>query len=177
MYRDEIERVEAARKYLNYSLANDIFTIYASVDTKETFYRSRLAAGIADCDRNIVEGNLMLFELTGFLESALKSSWEPFDDLKALLAEIVKERIVAGHRGEIMLFGDCADYLSRHGMLEQCIGLERWWDNACSELSKSGVRITVVCPHSSASFEGKSRPGFEREVSRFHSVVLRASHR
>ena len=109
---DEYARVEAAKKYLNYSLEKDIFVIYASVNLQQSFYQSKLHRMISNCDQNIADGNLMIFELKPFFESAALGDMEPYEDLKLLLEEIIKERIVAGHKGEIVVFGDCADYLS-----------------------------------------------------------------
>ena len=172
----EYARIEAAKKYLNYSLEKDIFVIYASVNLQQSFYQSKLYRMISNCDQNIASGNLMIFELGPFFESASLGDMEPYEDLKLLLEEIIKERIVAGHKGEIVVFGDCADYLCRCELFEQCIALERWWDEACSNWQKSEIKISVICPHSISAFTGQSSLHFKEEVSDLHTVTLQVSN-
>ena len=171
---DEEARVDAAKKYLNYSLAKDIFVIYASVNVQRSFYDSKLYRKIPNCDKSIASGRLLVFELGTFFESAAVGDMEPYEDLKVLLEEIVNERKVAGHKNEIMIFGDCADFLSRCEMFEQCAALEEWWNKTCDEWRKRGVKITVICPHSMSTFAGHKGMDFREEISNLHTITLHA---
>jgi hypothetical protein len=171
---DENARVEAAKKYLNYSLGKGVLVIYASVNVQQSFYQSKLFRMISNCDEHIATGNLLIFELGAFFESASLGDMEPFEDLKVVLEEIIKERIVAGRNGEVMIFGDCADFLSRCEMFEQCVALEQWWDEACKNWLQNEMRISVVCPHSTASFARQNGMQFKEEMSELHSVILQA---
>jgi hypothetical protein len=114
----------------------------------------------------------MIFELGTFFESASIGDMEPYEDLKLLLEEIIKERIVAGHKGEMVIFGDCADYLSRCEMFDQCIALEQWWDDACNDWYKNGIKISVICPHTVSSFARSSFIHFKEDVSGLHNITL-----
>jgi hypothetical protein len=174
---DESIRVEAAKQYLNYSLEKGIFVIYASVNVQQSFYRSKLYRMISNCDQNMAKGNLLVFELGTFFESAALGDMEPYEDLKLLLEEIIKERRVAGHKAEVLIFGDCADYLSRCELFERCAALEQWWDETCKDWLRNDIKISVICPHSTSSFEGQSGTDFKEGLSNLHSITLQVPMR
>jgi CRISPR/Cas system-associated endoribonuclease Cas2 len=171
LYNNDDERNEVAIKYINEGLKKGQLAVYASVDASDTSYISERLSKITKYKENMNKGNLLVFSLEAFYYRALDGDLEPFKDFKALLEEIVKERIAAGKSHEVIVVADCADNLSRRKKFDECIHVERWWQNTHFEWLRNNQKITVVCPHPNLILTQNS---YKRQISNQHSLILTA---
>ncbi|MFY3740835.1 MAG: hypothetical protein HMLIMOIP_001280 [Candidatus Nitrosomirales archaeon] len=174
LYSADEDLNEAVINYINQALKQGQLTVYASVDAKDPLHMDKIAPNIADYQGNIERGDLLLVKLYSFYERALTGDLEPFDDLKAILEEIIKERITLGKMAEAFVIADCADLLSRNEKSDECLLVERWWQNTHSEWTEKNIRITIVCPHPSNIGEQMSVVQHRRQLSRLHSLTVTA---
>lgn len=174
LYSTDETRNEAAIDYINQALRQGQFAVYASVDAKDTLHMNKIASKIIDYKGNIERGHLLLVRLYSFYERALTGDLAPFDDLKAIIEEIIKERIAAGKTAKAVVVADCADMLSRNEKYDECLLVERWWQNTHSAWQEKNIEITIVCPHSSNMIEQMSIVQHRRQLSRLHSLTVSA---
>jgi hypothetical protein len=171
LYEDDVERNEAAIAYINKGLEKGQLAVYASVDASDPSCISKVLPRITNWKENMQKGNLAILSLKSFYSRALKGDLEPFKDLRVLLEEIVKERIAAGKSSEVIVVADCADNLSRNRKFDECLYVERWWQDTHYEWLKNKQEITVVCPHPNLILTQK---GHKDRISTQHSLTLRA---
>jgi hypothetical protein len=101
------------------------------VNIYDSSHLANLTSRITDYEQNIVNGNLSIVNLRPHYESALKGDLTPFIQLKTDLEKIVRQRIIEGKVGKIMVFADAACFMSQNRQFAECILLEKWW-NECS---------------------------------------------
>jgi hypothetical protein len=166
-------RNKAALKYINDGLKNSQLVVYASVDADDASHMSEISSKIRDYKKNIRNGNLLILKLRMFYERALSGDLEAFKDFKTLLEEMLQERTVSGGTGEVLVVADCADNLSRNRMFDECLFVERWWQNTHLEWLEKNLKITIVCPHPGSVLEDELFAHRKREISSQHSMTLR----
>jgi hypothetical protein len=171
LYDNDDERNEFAINYINEGLKKGQLAVYASVDASDTSCISKVLSKITNYKENLDAGNLLVLNLKRFYDRALDGDLEPFKDFKALLEEIVKERISAGKNDEVIVVADCADTLSKNEKFDECIYVERWWQDTHFEWLKNDQKITVVCPHPNLIL---AQNNHKKGISNQHSLTLRA---
>lgn len=171
LYDSDNERNQFAIDYINEGLRRGRLAVYASVYASDKSYTSKVLTRIANFKENIDQGNLLVLGLRRFYDRASSGDLEPFRDFKALLEQIVKERIAAGKSSEVIVVADCADNLSRNKKFDECVYLERWWQDTHFEWQKNGQKITVICPHPNLILKQNSH---ERRISKQHTLTLTA---
>ena len=174
LYDNEDQRNEVAINYINEGLRKEQLAIYASVNASDASRMSKILPKIADYEEKKNQGNLLILSLRPFYTRALTGDLEPFKDLKALLEEIVKERIAAGKSGEVVVVADCADYLSRNEKFDECAYVERWWQDTHFEWVRNNLEITVICPHPSSVLDKNHFVHHKKLISRQHSLTISA---
>jgi hypothetical protein len=172
LYDNDNDRNEIAIDYINEGLRRGQLAVYASVNASDTSYMSKISSKIRDYKNNMNLGNLLVMKLETFYERALIGDLEPFKDFKALIEEVLKERIIAGKNGEAVVVADCADNLSRNEKFDECVYVERWWQNTHLEWHKSNLQITVVCPHPSSVLNKSSIAHYRQRISHQHSFTI-----
>lgn len=177
LYETDDARLESVTSYITDALAKDDLAVYASVHADNALHISKITSKIANYNVNIEQGNLLILNIKNFYSRALAGDLEPFKDLKAFLEEMIRERIAAGKSGRIVVVADCADNLSKNKRFEECVYIERWWQDSYLEWSGKELKITVVCPHPSVIL-GKERYAQEKhQISHQHSLTVTALDR
>jgi hypothetical protein len=169
LYDSDNERNQFAIDYINEGLRRGQLAVYASVNASDKSYMSKVLPRITNYKENIDQGNLLVLGLGRFYDRALTGDLEPFKDFKALSEKIVKERVASGKSGEVIVFADCADNLSRNKKFDECVYVERWWQDTHLEWQKNAQKITVICPHPNLILKQNSH---ERTISKQHTLTL-----
>src|SRR5918995_110743 len=85
---------KATAKYVNEALRRGCLTVYVLVDTDDNAsHMSKMASGIVNYEDDVNRGNLLTLDIRSFYNFALAGNMEPFEDLKIMLEEAIKERI------------------------------------------------------------------------------------
>jgi hypothetical protein len=174
IYDNDDERNETAIDYINEGLRRGQLAVYASVNASDPAHMSKILPKIKDYKENVNLGNLLILGLASFYKRALNGDLEPFRDFKALIEEIVKERIATGRSDEVVIVADCADNLSRNEKFDECVYVERWWHDAHIEWQKNNLKITVICPHPGSVLNRNPFVPLKQQISRQHSLTLMA---
>ena len=174
LYQNDKERNEIAISYINDGLKRGKLAIYASVEAHNTLHILKLSSRITGYADNVRNGNLFIVTLKIFYERALAGDLEPFRDFKLLVEEILRERIASGRSGEAVVVADCADSLSRDEKFDECIYVERWWQDTYSEWQENKLKITVICPHPSSILDKNTFVRYKQQIARQHSLIVAA---
>lgn len=175
LYDDDDERNISATDYINEGLRRNCFCIYASVHANDKLQMSKISSRIANYKENIDNGNLLIVNFESFYKYSLSGDLSPFQDLKVLLEEIVQEKIANGKSGEVIAVADCADNLSRNKMFDECVRVERWWQDTHLEWIANNQKITVICPHPSSVLDKNPFINHKQMISRQHSLTIAVS--
>lgn len=174
LHVNETNSIEAAIGYINGALKKGQLAIYGSVHIDDESHKCSLSSRISDYEKNVDKGNLLVVNLREFYEFALAGELEPFEDLKVIIEEIVRERMASGRNGEAVLIGDIAGNLSRNLKLDECIVEERWWDNTFHEWLDNGLKITIICVYPSSALARNTLSPVEHELSKLHTLTISA---
>ena len=177
LHVNDADHIEAAIGYINDALKKGQLAVYGSVHLDDESHTCRLSSRISDYEKNIDTGNLLVLNLRKFYEFALTGNFEPFEDLRAIIEEIVRERIGSGRNGEVVLIGDIAGNLSRNSEFDECMVEERWWDNTFHKWIDNGLKITIICMYASSILARNALSPVELELSKLHSLTLSAPTR
>jgi hypothetical protein len=172
LYNNDEERNEVAANYINEGLKKGQLAVYASVNASDKLHMPKMFSRFMNYKENMNQGNLLILSLRPFYKHALTGDLGPFKDFKALLEEIVKERIAAGKSNEVVIVADCADNLSRNEKFDECVYVERWWQDTHFEWQKNNLKITVICPHPSSVLDKNLFIHHKQLLSRQHSLTI-----
>lgn len=175
LYDSDDERNAAAAHYINEGLKSGQLCVYASVgalDSTSKRHTSQISSSIVDYEDNVNRDNLVVVDFKPFFESAQKSEFGLFLQLKARLEEMLKQRIADGKGDRMLVFADAACTLSENGEFDECVALESWWQNAYYEWRSNNQNITVICPHPSKVLDVHSKG----RIANVHSLMIRLKH-
>ena len=172
LYDNDDERNEIAVNYINEGLKRGQLAVYASVNASDQSHMPKILSRIMNYKENMNQGDLLILSLMPFYKRALSGDLEPFQDFKALLEEIVKERIAVGKSSEVVVVADCADNLSRNEKFDECVYVERWWQDTHLEWQKNDLKITVICPHPNSILDKNLFVHHKQLISRQHSLTI-----
>jgi CheY-like chemotaxis protein len=181
LYHTDEERNAAAVDYINEGLKSDHLCIYASVgayDSASKWHYSNLSSKIENFEENVTQHNLVIIDFKPCFETARKDDPTDFNQLKAQLQAMLKQRITEGKSDKIFVFADGGCTLSENKEFEKCIELESWWDTAHQEWTKSSQNITVICPQPAAVFneeEEATAAHAKTQIAAVHNLMLEAS--
>jgi len=177
LYHSDEERNAAAVDYINEGLKKGHLCVYASVgayDSTSKWHYSNLSSKIENFEENVKQGNLVIIDFKLFFEAARRGDPTHFNQLKAQLEAMLKQRIAEGRGDKILAFADAACTLSENKEFEECVELESWWHSAHEEWAKSSQNITVICPHPAAVFNEEKTARAKAQIASVHSVILHA---
>lgn len=122
---------KAPTKYLNEGLNSGQLTVYVPVDTdnatdNNTEHVFKMASGITNYKDHVNHGNLLTLDIGSFYNSVLAGDVQPFEELKILLEEAIKERIASGKSDEVTFVSGIAGTLATNQKFDQCINSEMW---------------------------------------------------
>jgi hypothetical protein len=175
LYRHSDEQ-DSATIYINEALSRGYLTIYLPITTtslsKSINYKGKEQEDVVN------QGNLLTFDTRTFYNFALARDMQPFEELKILLEEAIKERIAFKIKDKdeeeiIVIVAGVAAELVRNGKLDECIKVEKWWQKTHSEWLQKGLKVTIICPHSDTVFLDNSEFVHHKQaISSLHDVVV-----
>jgi len=168
---------KAPIKYLNEALSSEQLTVYVPVDTdnatdNNTERVSKLASEIANYDDHLNHGNLLTLDIRSFYNSVLAGNVQPFEELKILLEEALKERIASGKSDEVTFVSGIAGTLATNQKFDQCINSEMWWQMTHSEWLQKGLKVTLICSHPRKIFDKNHFVHYRQAMSSLHNAIV-----
>jgi predicted house-cleaning noncanonical NTP pyrophosphatase (MazG superfamily) len=165
---------KAAAKYVNEGLKRGYLTVYLPINVHNIPHESKIVSEIMDYEENVNRGNLLTLDIRSFYNFALAGNMQPFDELKTMLEEAIKERIVSKSSDEIILVMGVVGGLAENQKFDECLNLERWWQKTHSEWLQKGLKVTIICPHPSPILDKNQFMHYKQTISSLHDITLDA---
>ncbi len=91
--------------------------MYVPVDTdsalgNSTVPMSKMVSGISNYEDNVNRGNLLTLDIRSFYNAISAGNVQPFEELKILLPEAIRERISSGKNDEISFVSGIGETLA-----------------------------------------------------------------
>ena len=172
LYNDEADRSSAEIACINKALAEGQYCVYATFDANEKDFVAMLARRIRNYDSQTREGHLKVINFKPFYDSAAKGDLAPFKKLRTEIEQSLKNRAKSGMKEKTLIVADAACNMSRNKQFEECVTLERWWQDTYNEWKSSNLDITIICAHPSSVLRQKSFELEEARISNVHSLTL-----
>jgi hypothetical protein len=108
---------KAPAKYVNAALSREQLTVYAPIHMDNaaengTLRTSQLRPCISNFEDNVNGGNLLTLDIRSFHDSLLVGNMQPFEELKILLDEAIRERIASDKSQEVTFVSGIAGALA-----------------------------------------------------------------
>jgi hypothetical protein len=172
----------AATKYVNEALKKGYLTVYLPVNgdnNSDGSHASEMTS--SECiayEENVNRGNLLTLDTRTFYDNALAGNLEPFEELKVLIEEAIEERIVSKTKDDeeliVVVVAGVAAELNRNEKFDDCIKVEKWWQKTHSEWLQKGLKVTIICPHSSPILNKNQFIHYKQTISSLHDITLDA---
>ena len=177
LYEDKNKCNNIIVDYINEGLKNGCLCVYASVDiegnSKDMSLIDSLSSSIINYEENIQNENLRFINFKPYYESALIGDLTPFEKLKSELEYILFQRISKGKKDKIIVFADAACNLSETKNFNECLYLEKWWQDVNLDWSGNNKNITVVCPHPNYVFNNDLEQHVKNRLcDSFHDTTI-----
>jgi hypothetical protein len=165
---------KAATKYVNEALSSGHLTVYVPVNTYNSSLQvSKMASGLVDYEDNVNRGNLLTLDISSFYNSTLAGNVQPFEELKILLEEAIKERIASDKNDEVVFVSGIGGTLAANQKFDESINSEKWWQKTHSEWLQKGLKVTMICLHSSTIFDKSQQfVHYKQAMSSLHHAVV-----
>jgi hypothetical protein len=172
LYSQDQDR--AATKYVNEALNSGHLTVYVPVNTDNSSSQvSKMASGLVDYEDNVNRGNLLTLDIRSFYNSTLAGNVQPFEELKILLEEAIKERIPSDKNDEVVFVSGIGGTLAANQKFDESISSEKWWQKTHSEWLQKGLKVTMICLHSSTIFDKSQQfVHYKQAMSSLHHAVV-----
>ncbi len=167
----------APLKYVNEALNKGHLTVYVPLDAENpngdsTIGHSKMASGITNYQDNVNRGNLLTLDIQSFYNFVIDENVQPFEELKTLLEEAVRERIALGKSAEVTFVSGIGGTLATNQKFEQCISSEKWWQKTHTEWLRNGIRVTMICSHPSKIFDNSEFMHYRQAMSLIHHASI-----
>ena len=103
LYDDEDDRNSAEIQCINKALAEGQYCIYATVNSSDGDFLSRLTRLIPNYDKHVEEGNLEIVNFMPFYESAAKGDLTLFREMKRRVETELEGRMAVGKGRRVLL--------------------------------------------------------------------------
>jgi hypothetical protein len=178
---------DAATKYVNEALSRGYLTVYLPINrdnnNNNTSHLSKIALSESiDYEENVNRGNILTFDTRTFYNFALAGNLQPFEELKVLLEEAIKERIDSKRNDDdeeeeeeliVAVVAGVAAELNRNEKFDECIKVEEWWQKTHSEWLQKGLKVTIICPHHLSPILDKGEfMHYKQAISSLHEIVV-----
>jgi len=172
---DDEDEDKAAAKYVNEGLRRGYLTVYLPINTPDTSDLSKIMSEIVDYKENVNRGNLLTLDIRSFYNFALAGNMQPFDELKTMVEEAIKERIASKKSNdEIILVMGVVGGLAENQKFDECLNLERWWQKTHSEWLQNDLKVTIICPHPNPILDKNQFIHYKQTISSLHDITLDA---
>jgi hypothetical protein len=171
-------------KYVNEALKKGYLTIYLPIrgandnnNNSSDLLKLALSKSI-EYEENVNRGNLLTFDTRTFYNYALAGDLQPFEELKVLLEEAIEEKRIASKRNDndeelmVVVIAGVAAELNRNEKFDECIKVEKWWQETHSEWLQKGLKVTVICPHLIPKLEKDEFMHYRQAISSLHEIVV-----
>jgi hypothetical protein len=164
---------KAAAKYVNEGLRRGYLTVYVPVDTDDNAsHTSKMTSGIVNYEDDVNRGNLLTLDIRSFYDFALAGNLQPFEELKTMVEEAIKERIASKRNDEIILVMGVVGGLAENQKFNECLNVEKWWQKTHSEWLQKGQKVTIICPHPSPILDKNQFMHYKQTISSLHNITL-----
>jgi hypothetical protein len=164
---------KAAAKYVNEGLGRGYLTVYVPVDTDDNAsHTSKMASEIVNYEDDVNHGNLLTLDIGSFYKFALAGNLQPFEELKTMVEEAIKERIISKRNDEVILVMGVVGGLAENQKFDECLNVEKWWQKTHSEWLQKGQKVTIICPHPSPTLEKNQFIHYKQTISSLHDITL-----
>jgi hypothetical protein len=150
LYDKDSDRTNAAAQWIDQGLEEEQLCIYASVyafDKSHISSIANLSTRIKNYQEHVDNNNLQIINFLPYYESTLSENLVLFDNLKANLEKLLRDRVVKGKKDKIIVFADAACCLCENRLFDESEKLEKWWQEVHDDWIKNNYHITVICPH------------------------------
>ena len=172
---DDDDEDKAAAKYVNEGLTRGYLTVYLPINTPDTSDLSKIMSEIVNYKENVNRGNLLTLDIRSFYNFALAGNMQPFDELKTMVEEAIKERIASKKSNdEIILVMGVVGGLAENQKFDECLNLERWWQKTHSEWLQNDLKVTIICPHPNPILDKNQFIHYKQTISSLHDITLDA---
>ncbi len=164
---------KTAAKYVNEGLREGYLTVYVPVDTDDNAsHMSKMASGIANYEDAVNRGNLLTVDIRSFYNFALAGNLQPFEELKTIVEEAIKERITSKRNDETILLMGVVGRLAENQKFSECLNVEKWWQKTHSEWLQKGQKVTIICPHPSPILDKNRFMNYKQTISSLHDITF-----
>ena len=73
---------------------------------------------------------------------------------------------------EVIIVVGIAAGLARNQKFDESINIKRWWQKTHSEWLQRSLKVTIICPHSSAILDKNQFMQHKQTISSLHDVTL-----
>ena len=175
LYENKNKRNNFIIDIINEGLTDGCLCIYASVDidaSKGILLIDSLSSRIINYEENIQNENLKFINYKPYYESALKGDLTLFEKLKSELEYTLHKRLSEGKKDKILFFADATGNLAESGNFNECIDLERWWQDVNLDWTRNNKDITVIHPHPTDVFKEESEQNMKNKIRNSHTATM-----
>ena len=166
------EEDNAAAKYVNEGLKRGCLTVYVPISTYGSSHLSKIVSEIINYKDNVNRGNLLTLDIRSFYNFVLAGNTQPFEELKILLEDAIKERIASEKNDEVIFVSGIAGTLATNQKFDESINAERWWQKTHSEWLQKGLKVSMICLHPSSILNKNQFMHYKQAISSLHDITL-----
>ncbi len=164
---------KAFTKYVNDGLSRGHLTVYVPINTdNNASHISKMPSEIVNYEDDVNRGNLLTLDIRSFYNFALAGDLQPLEELKIMLEDAIKERIAYEKNDEVIVVVGIAAGLARNQKFDESVNVEKWWQKTHSEWLQKGLKVTIICPHSSAMLDKSQFVHYKQAISSLHDITL-----
>jgi hypothetical protein len=174
MLRFSQDEDKASKRYIDGALRRGQLTVYIPINTDNntTSRISEIESEIINYEENVNRGNLLTFDTRFFYNSVLAGNMEPFEELKMLLEEAIRERTASDKNDEVTFVSGIAGTLATNQKFDESINAEKWWQKTHSEWLRKGLKVTMICSHPSTVLDENEFMHYKQAMSSLHDIIL-----
>jgi hypothetical protein len=164
---------KAPTKYVNEALRRGQLTVYVPVNTdNNTTHISEMESEIIKYEDNVNRGNLLTLDIRSFYNFVSVGNVQPFEELKMLLEEAIRERIASNKNDEVTFVSGIAGTLATNQKFDESINAEKWWQKTHSEWLQKGLKVTMICSHPRTIFDKSQFMHYKQAMSSLHDDIM-----
>jgi hypothetical protein len=164
---------KSTTKYVNEGLGRGHLTVCVPINTdNNASHMSKMASRIVNYEDDMNRGNLLTLDTRSFYNFELAGDLQPLEELKIMIEEAIQERIASEKNDEVIVVVGIAAGLARNQKFDESINIERWWQKTHSEWLQKGLKVTIICPHSSAMLDKSQFLHYTQALSSLHDITL-----
>jgi hypothetical protein len=163
---------KATTKYVNEGLSRGYLTVYVPINTNGTSHLSKIVSEIMNYKDDVNHGNLLTLDIRSFYNFVLAGNMQPFEELKILLEDAIKERIASEKNDEVIFVSGIAGTLATNQKFDESINSEKWWQKTHSEWLQKGLKVTMICVHPSPISDRNQFMHYKQTISSLHDITL-----